>query len=62
MFNELPKTEQQAFIDSLDESDMTWLDFLTVESGGMLAVGIERLYKLKLAVAEQRGEEGGKSE
>ena len=56
MFNELPKAEQQAFIDSLDESDMTWLEFLTMESGGMVAVGIERLYKLKLAVDAKRGE------
>ena len=56
MFNELPKAEQQAFIDSLDESDMDWLNFLTVESGGMVAVGIERLYKLKLAVNEPRSE------
>ena len=56
MFSDLPKTEQQAFIDLLDESDMRWLEFLTIESGGMLAVGIDRLYKLKLAVSEQRGE------
>lgn len=46
-FNELSKPEQQMFIDRLDENDMTWLEFLKVESGGFLAVAMERLYKLK---------------
>lgn len=46
---ELADEEKRAFIQSLDESDMDWLEFLTREVGH-LSAALARLYKLKLDI------------
>jgi hypothetical protein len=52
---ELTDEEKRAFIQSLDESDMDWLEFLTREVGH-LSAALSRLYRLKLDTAPTRKE------
>jgi len=56
-FHELSREKKWEFIDSLDESDMAWLEFLKQESGGRAGVAMERLYRLKNAANADKGEE-----